>query len=441
MNQHAKIEKDKAFWLNGNFAPVFEERTETALTVTGSIPPELNGRYFRTGANPPSGETPHWFLGQGMIHGVELQNGKANWYRNRYVRTPMLEAGSDPMAAFDDLTQSLANTHIVGHAGKILALEEGHWPFEMTPELETVGAYSYGGKLQTGMTAHPKICGKTGELLFFAYGTKPPFLTYHRASAEGELVQSEVIEVKGATMVHDFNITENFVIFMDLPLVWNLEGAAKFGLPIQWDDDYGARLGVMPRDGSNKDVVWYDIDPCYVYHPMNAYEDGDEIILDVCRMAHSMTLDRPDVPPVLYQWRINQATGKVSERQLDDRTVEFPRVPDAKVGLPYRYGYTAEFADGLPAAAAFRKYDQQTGTSTAHDLKGRMGGEPVFVPAAGASAEDDGYLLSFAYDPTEDKSELVIVDASNVEADAVARVHLPTRVPFGFHGSWIADPA
>ena len=437
-----QITKQKPFWLTGNFAPVYEERTETELKVTGNIPPELNGRYLRNGSNPQSGETAHWFLGNGMIHGVELKNGKANWYKNRYVRTPLIEdKDANPMEGMGDLTRSLANTHIIGHAGRILALEEGHFPFELTPDLDTVGAFTYDDKLETGMTAHPKVCPETGELLFFFYGMQPPYVTYHRASADGELVQSEPIEVKGATMVHDFNITRNHVIFMDLPLVWNFDNLENAGLPIQWSDEYGARLGVMPRNGSNKDVVWYDIDPCYVYHPMNAYEDGDEIILDVCRMAHSMTLDRPDVPPVLYQWRINQATGKVSERQLDERTVEFPRVPDSRVGLPYRYGYTAEFAQGLPAAAAFRKYDLQTGASTAHDLKGRVGGEPVFVPAQGASAEDDGYLLSFAYDPTEDKSELVIVDASNVKAEAVARVHLPTRVPFGFHGSWVADPA
>ena len=441
MNQHAKIEERKEFWLKDNFAPVFEEITETQLRVTGSIPPELNGRYLRTGANPPSGESAHCFLGQGMIHGVEVQNGKANWYRNRYVRTPMLEDGGDPMEAFGDMTRSLANTHIIGHAGRILALEEGHWPFEMSPDLETVGAYNYNGLLQTGMTAHPKICAETGELLFFAYGVMPPYLTYHRASAEGDLVQSEVINVKGATMVHDFNVTRNHVIFMDLPACWKLESAGAMGLPIQWDDDYGARLGVMPRDGSDKDVVWYDIDPCYVYHPLNAYEDGDKIVLDVCRMEHIMKPGAPDVPPMLYRWVIDQAAGAVSETQLDDHAVEFPRVPDSLVGLKHRYGYTAEFGAGGPAAIAFRKYDLQTGTSTSHDLKGRMGGEPVFVPAAGASAEDDGYLLSFAYDPGEDKSELVIVDASNVAADAVARIHLPVRVPFGFHGSWIADPA
>ena len=162
--------EQKPFWLSGNFAPTFEEVTETQLTITGSIPPELNGRYLRNGPNPQSGETLHWFLGNGMIHGVELNNGKANWYRNRYVRTPLLEDVDADQLDVSDRSKSTANTHIISHAGRILALEELHWPFELSTDLETVGAYNYENKLETGMTAHPKICAETGELLFFAYG-------------------------------------------------------------------------------------------------------------------------------------------------------------------------------------------------------------------------------------------------------------------------------
>ncbi|MEZ5595964.1 MAG: carotenoid oxygenase family protein [Pseudomonadales bacterium] len=439
----SEAQVQQPFWLTGNFAPTYEEVTETDLQVTGTIPPELKGRYVRNGANPETGQSPHWFLGNGMLHAVELNGGRATWYRNRYVRTPQLSSFASDKPV-DDRARSLANTHVISHAGRILALEEGHWPWEVTPELETVGAYNYGGKLQTGMTAHPKLCPETGELLFFAYGMMPPFMTYHRANAAGELVQSEVIEVKGATMVHDFNVTRNHVIFMDLPLVWNFAGMAS-GLPIQWSDEYGARLGVMPRNGTNADVTWYDIDPCYVYHPLNAYEEGDDIVIDVCRMAHSMKPGAKEVPPMLWRWTIHTKEGRVSEAQLDERAVEFPRVPDSRVGLRHRYGYMAEFgrsASGgaLPAAVAFRKYDLQTGASTAHDLgKGRFGGEPVFVPAAGASNEDDGYLMSFVFDEATRRSELVIADASNMTAPPVARVHLPVRVPAGFHGSWVGD--
>ena len=155
------VSNEAPFWLSGNFAPTFDEVTETRLEVTGTIPPELKGRYLRNGANPESGVTPHWFLGNGMIHGVELNDGRANWYRNRYVRTPLLSDG-DHSDGVDERAKSLANTHIIGHAGRILALEEGHWPFELTPELDTVGPYTFGGRLETGMTAHPKICAETG---------------------------------------------------------------------------------------------------------------------------------------------------------------------------------------------------------------------------------------------------------------------------------------
>ena len=434
------VANDQPFWLTGNFAPTMDEVTDSKLKVTGTIPEELNGRYLRNGANPKHGDTPHWFLGDGMIHGLELSNGKANWYRNRWVKTPILDAvDNDSVESMGDLSRSLANTHIVGHAGKILALEEGHWPFELTKELETVGAYNYGGKLETGLTAHPKICPETGEMLAFAYGVMPPYLTYHRISATGELIQSEAIEVPGATMVHDFNITRNHVIFMDLPLVFDFENMAA-GIPIAWSDDYGARLGVMPRNGTNADVVWYDIDPCYVYHPLNAYEDGDDIVIEVCRMAHSMKPNTKDVPPMMHRWTIHTKTGSVSESQIDDRSVDFPRVPDSLIGLRHRYGYTAEFGSGMPYATTFRKYDMHSGNSVGHQLKdGCMGGEPVFVPAANAKAEDDGYLLSYVVDQNTNTSELVVVDASTMDDEPVARIHIPARIPAGFHGSWIAD--
>lgn len=439
------IDTTQPFWLSGNFAPTQQEVTETELRVTGTIPPELNGRYFRNGANPQSGDSAHWFLGDGMIHGVELSEGKANWYRNRWVQTPALgDVEDNPMENFGNLAYSLANTHIIGHAGKILALEEGHWPFELTKDLDTVGPHNYDGKLETPMTAHPKICPVTGELLFFGYGVLPPYLTYHRVSAQGELLQSEAIEVPGATMVHDFNITRSHVIFMDLPVIFDLEKAAAGGLPIEWSNDYGARLGVMPREGSNADVVWYDIDPCYVYHPLNSYDDGDDIVIEVCRLPHTMKDGLSEEGAVLYRWTIHTKTGRVTETQLDDRLVEFPRVPDSLIGLKHRYGYMAEFDSSLPQAVALRKYDLNSGDSVAHRLgDGCLGGEPVFVPsaqAAGAnSAEDAGYLLTFVYDQNRQSSELIIVDAATMDSEPVARIHIPARIPAGFHGSWIAD--
>jgi len=433
------IQEKAPFWLRDNFAPTFEERTVSDLKVIGQIPESLQGTLLRNGANPQSGESAHWFLGNGMLHGVRIEAGQAKWYRNRYVKTPLyLKPDGDVMDGLGDMTMSAANTNVIHHAGKIMALEEGHWPFVVSNELETVGPNNYGGKLEGAMTAHPKICPETGELLAFSYGMTPPYLTYLRASASGELLQTEQIEVPGATMIHDFNVTRNFVIFMDLPAVWNFEGMATTGLPILWDESYGARLGVMPRNGGNADVVWYEIDPCYVFHPLNAYENGDKIVIDVCRMDDTMK-PGSSAPPMLYRWTIDQASGRVTETQLDDRVVDFPRVADAVVGLKHQYGYCAAFAGSAPYGEGLIKYDLEAGTSEYRHLDGGQASEAVFVKDPTASGEDGGFLLSYVYQPEIDQSEVLILNAQDMLGEPVARIQIPARVPAGFHGNWIGD--
>ena len=433
MNQPA----EKPFYLEENFAPVFEEQTVDKLQVIGTIPPALNGRFLRNGPNPQSGWSDHWFLGNGMIHGVELENGKANWYRNRYVKTALYaDPDADPIEALMDLNKSAANTHVIHHAGKILALEEAHLPWQVSPDLETMGAYDFDGKLSTAMTAHPKVCAETGEMLFFAYGVFPPHLTYHRVSADGKLVATEEISVPGGTMMHDFNITRNYVIWMDLPAVWDIENADS-GLPIRWDESYGARLGVMPRNGGNADVTWYDIDPCYVFHPLNAYEQGASIIIDVCRKRSVMS-DVGEAPAQLYRWTIDLQAGNVSESQIDDRSIEFPRVCDTVVGVEHRYGYAAGLAESQPYGERYIRYDLSDQSSKTIELgEGRQGSEAVFVRDPDGTSEDDGWLLAYVYDQATDSSELLILDASTMAGEAVARIVLPARVPMGFHGSWI----
>jgi carotenoid cleavage dioxygenase len=448
----AAPEQEKPFHLRGNYAPVEGELTVTDLEVEGAIPPELSGRYLRNGSNPISGESEHWFFGDGMIHGVEIQNGRPTWYKNRYVKTPLLETPDASRMGGDGLVDhkiSYANTHIISHAGRILALEEGAFPYELTKDLDTVGYHDFDGKLATAMTAHPRICPDTGELLFFAAQPIPPHLTYHRADADGRLVQSEEIQVKGGTMMHDFNITRNHVIFMDLPVVFDFEALAKGGPPLHWDESYGARLGVLPRNGTNADVRWFDIDPCYVFHPVNAYERDGKIVLHVARYEYMWRESMNDIPaPNVFHWEIDLAAGKVSERQVDDRFAEFGRIAPGRVGKPNRYGYLVSTRPGVEnvtigdesTGGSVLKYDLETGDRSEHDFgEGITPGETLFVPADGGSAEDDGYLMGYAYDKTEDRSELFILDATNVAAPPIARVKLPRRVPFGFHGSWIAD--
>ena len=433
--------------LLGNGRPETEEQTLSELKITGTIPGELDGRFVRTGANPLSGTSAHPFFGDGMLHGVRLRDGNAEWYRNRYVQTPFITNPSidilDP-AVMMDMKSSKANTHVIGHAGKILALEEGHFPYEIGGDLSTVGPTDFDGALKGSFTAHPKICPVTGELLAFGYSAFEPYLRYLRVSAEGKLVQTENITVGGPTMMHDFNITRNHIIIMDLPAVFDMQLAMSGDMPIRWDDDYPARLGVMPRNGNDAQVKWYDINPCYVFHPMNSYEDGDTIVLDVARFSHMWRDSSMDFPaPELWRWTINTNTGKVSEEQIDDQPAEFPRVADSVTGLKHRYGYMMNMSeagtpdDPMTAAGGILKYNRDTGERTQIEFgRGRVGGEAVFVPSANPKSEDDGYLMTYLYDAHTDTSRFVIMDASTMDNTPVASIELP-RVPNGFHGSWI----
>jgi carotenoid cleavage dioxygenase len=442
-----KRETDLPFHLRGNYAPVSEEHTVADLEVSGAIPPELQGVYMRNGPNPQSGYSPHWFVGDGMLHGVRLEGGRARWYRNRYVRSRTFTEGAQFVDANGtvDHTAGVNNTNVVQHAGKVFALVESSFPIEMTRELETVGLCDFGGKLTTSFTAHPKPCPRTGELHFFGYRFIAPWLTYHVLDARGALVKSEEIAVPGPTMIHDFAITDRHVIFMDLPVVFDLELAMQDRFPYRWSDDYGARLGVMPRGGGNADVRWFEIAPCYVFHPLNAYEEGDTIVMDVARYAE-LWRDSPETlsTAMLTRWTIDLAAGRVGERQLDDRAIEFPRLDDRRNGLKNRYGYAAasvfEGYDDRTQRCALAKYDLHSGAVTTHEFGiGRTPSEGVFVPASPTAGEDEGWVMQYVYDATRDASDLVLLDASDVRKPPVATVHLPYRVPYGFHGNWIAD--
>jgi carotenoid cleavage dioxygenase-like enzyme len=443
MSQDAPV-TEVPFHLRGNYAPVRDEVTAFDLPVRGRIPAALRGRYVRNGPNPKSGTSPHWFMGDGMLHGVELRDGKAAWYRNRYVRTrAYLEdaVGIQPDGT-RDLTVGVANTHVIAHAGRLLALVESSLPTEVTGELGTVGCFDFGGRLATPMTAHPKTCPLTGELHFFGYSFAPPFLTYHRADAAGRLGPARVIDVPGPTMIHDFAITARHVVFMDLPLVFDWELALAGRMPYRWSDEYGARVGVMSREGADAAVRWLDVKPCYVFHVLNAFEDGAGIVMDVVRYDELWRPGAPGVPRArLHRWRIDAAAGRVSETELDDRAIEFPRCDDRRTGLAHRYGY-AVFTDqgaDVNSGTALVRYENGAG-ATVHDFgPGRVPGEGVFVPAAAGAAEDAGWVMTYVYDAARAGSDLVILDAADFAGPAVATITLPQRVPFGFHGSWILD--
>lgn len=436
-------EQNKAWWLSGNFAPVEREVEAFDLPVSGALPPELSGVFMRTGPNPAREPSPHWFLGDGMVHGVRIEKGKARWYRNRYVDTVLRQrkiSSRDP-SIFGDRTASTANTNIVRHAGRIFALEEAHFPYEITGDLETKGWEDFGGKLKSALTAHPKICPETGEMLGFGYSFMPPFLTYHRFDRDGRLVQSEEIPVGGPTMMHDFGVTRTKVIFMDLPIVFDMATAMQGGMPYLWSDNYRARLGVMPRNGSAKDLKWFDIPSCYIFHPLNAYDDGDAVVLEAARYE-KMWVKGFDYPAHLHRFRLDLKTGVAKGEQLDDLPIEFPRVRDEKAGFKHRYGYAITThegdAAGFTLGTRIVKFDLDKAETKIAELgKGRLPSETVFASAG--SGEDEGYLLSIVYYAARDKSDFIVLDAKDIAKGPVATVALPQRVPFGFHGAWFAD--
>jgi carotenoid cleavage dioxygenase len=433
------------FFQRGNYAPVTDELTEFDLPVEGAIPAELDGWYLRNGPNPRQA-TGHWFTGDGMIHGVRIEGGRAAWYRNRWVRTDSFKEDF-PLYNADgsrNLRAGTANTHLINHAGKTLALVESSLPYEITNELETVGAYDFGGKLVDSMTAHPKICPTTGEMHFFGYGNIfEPHVTYHRADANGELTISRPLDVKALTMMHDFALTSEHVVFMDLPIVFNLDVALKGDgdMPYRWDDNYGARLGVMRRDDPFGPVRWFEIDPCYVFHVANAFEttsaSGTTITLVAVRYPELWRDSGGfDTDGTLWSWTIDLDKDVVTERQIDDRPVEFPRIDDRRATLPARYTVAV-------GTNKLVRYDLSTSSAVEHTFGTAeapgVPGEAVFAPGSGTADESSGWYVGYVYDPARDGSDLVIIDAADFAGQPVARIKLPQRVPFGFHGNWISS--
>ena len=449
-------------FLRGNYGPWPIEGEIHDVVVKGEIPRELNGTLYRNGPNPqfaPRGRY-HWFDGDGMIHAFTLRDGKAH-YRNRWVRTQRFqlerEAGEALWGGLADWTNSdprvegifpnAANTNIIVHGGKLLALWEAGPPHELDPHtLETRGIYDFEGKLQGPMTAHPKIDPQTGELLFFGYSPFPPYLRYYVASADGQITRSEEIDVPVPTMMHDFITTRDHVIFMVFPATFRFENFAA-GTPIRWEPDLGTRIGIMPRQGTSAEVRWFTTDPCYVFHPMNAYTENGRVIADVCRFARLPLFDSASTADIgndgaakLTRWTFDLQSGAVKEQPLDDSPAEFPRLDERYAGLAYRHGYTGgrcgASTDGGFFNALFH-YDHQSGQKRVCSF-GTTGfpSEPIFVPRSVQSPEGQGYLLTVVYREPENRSDLVILDAENIDREPLATVTLPHRVPYGFHGNW-----
>jgi carotenoid cleavage dioxygenase-like enzyme len=450
------------YWMQGGFAPVAEEVHAVDLAVTGALPPELDGLYVRNGSNPANGPSPHWFLGDGMVHGVRLSGGKARWYRNRYVDTPLYRNGTGILpdggsgggsGGAPGGASNQSNVSVFHHAGRLLSSGEIGLPYELsTEDLATVGPYDFGGKLTTSMTAHPKIDPATGKLHFFGYGFVPPFLTYHVAAADGTLEYRGEIAVAGPTMIHDFAITDRDAVFWEMPVVFDLNqavaavtGKGEGLFPFRWDPSYGARIGIMPLGGPVEAIRWVEIDPCFVFHGVNAFRDGDTVVLDVCRLPAVFQEGGDDGTSTPRRWRIDTSGPNLtfSEEVLSDDPMDLPAIDRRFTGRSNRHAWylRTESLDGSPVE--FKGLWHRDDTTGKFDIyspgPGLRVNEATFVPAG--TGEGEGWLVTYAWDRARGATDLLVLDALDLVKGPVARVHLPTRVPYGFHGWWVPAQA
>jgi len=452
--------------LQGAFAPLGIEYDHADLLIEGAFPRELDGVLYRIGPNaqfaPRGPYNP--LQGEGMIHAFDIRGGRVA-YRNRWVRTRRwrlerqagraLYSTSDPRA-HDPLVrgepdEGAANTHIIMHAGRLLALEEGHLPIEIVPDtLETRGSFDFGGRLRAPMTAHPKICPQTGEMLFFSNFPDQAFdgaLLLHTVDPAGELTRSVRIAGPYPALVHDFAITRTRIVLVVCPLTISLERLRRGAPPIAWEPPRGAFVGMAPR-ADPAAVQWWPAPACMVWHVLNAFDEGDRVQLDLCSQAAPAFPAADGTPPSqaalrqrLARWTVDPAASAVAVRQLHDMTCEYPRIDERRTGLPYRYGFVATL--GGPGTGdlhhrGLARHDHLTGQTELWSAPpGHAVSEPVFVPRDPAAAEGEGHLLATLYDEARDASRLALFDAQALAQGPIAAANLDHRVPAGFHGSFV----
>jgi carotenoid cleavage dioxygenase-like enzyme len=446
-------------FLSGNQAPISTE-DDFELRVRGKTPASLEGAFYRNGPNPQLAPGPvyHPFTGDGMLHAFFVEQGRVR-YRNRFIRTPRWQAEHDAGRALfggfgqpsDPSVQGVptgtANTHIVQHAGRLMALQEASEPFEVDPAtLDSFGFMKTGGKF----TAHPKLDPETGELVWFAYsaGDSPlnVLLDYGVTDASGRVLRRDRFAAPYCSMVHDFLVTRSWVVFPILPLVGDFARASRGAPPFMWEPERGAYLGVMRRDASVDTLRWIEVEPSYVFHPMNAWEQGHLLHAEVMEYASAPLFPRADgakggdAQARLVRWSIDLESDTMKRIPLDDLPGEFPRVDERFAGRPYRHGwYAANEANTQQLCFnALAHVDLATGKRTLCSLRdGDSAGEPVFVPRSANAPEGDGFVLTTIHRAREDRSDFVIFDAQDIAGEPLAICELPRRVPAGFHASWV----
>ncbi|MBC7504364.1 MAG: carotenoid oxygenase family protein [Sandarakinorhabdus sp.] len=461
-------------YLNGAWTPQHEEVTVTELgVIEGAIPADIDGVYLRNTENQlhqPLGRY-HPFDGDGMIHQINFHAGKAS-YRNRWVQTRCFQAEQEAGGALwgglmDGKGVSLrpgfgahgrlkdsSSTDVIVHAGKAISTfyqcGEG---YVLDPEtLEQSGIASW--VPIDGVSAHPKVDDRTGELMFFNYSKHAPYMHYGLVGADGKLALYQPVPLPGPRLPHDMTFSENWSILNDLPVFWDAELLKRDVHATRLHPGVPSRFALVPRRGGAP--RWFEAAPTYVLHFLNAYEEGDEVIVDgyfqenptpapienADGYGHLMAfVDEHSFLPRLHRWRFNLADGSTKEEQLDDRILEFGTINQKFAGHPYRYAYSTTTKPGWFLFTGFVKHDMVTGESWSVQLpEGRYASEAPFAPRIGATDEDDGYLVSFIIDENRGTSECILIDCKNFEAGPVCRIALPHKISSGTHAHW-ADRA
>jgi len=447
--------KSDNIFLQGINAPVFHEVNIDQLEFTGKIPSDLEGIYLRNGPNPMFKPIAYQFPlgGDGMLHAVYFK-GSSVRYRNRWIKTQGLTYEMAAGHALQELqARNYANTNIVAHAGRLLALYETGLPYEISPRLDTVGEWDFQGALPHSMSAHPRHDPETGELHFHSYSLlTEPYLTYSVANAQGEIIHQLPIELSQPTLFHDLALTAHYAIAFHCPLAFDWQRAPQ-GSPFIWKPDQPTRIGLIPRPGVGNDrsqePIWLETDPFWVWHFVNAYESDQQVVIDF--IAHqdvridttfdSLLAQRSH----LHQVVIDLSTRKVSQRSLDDQIVELPTLDERQLGSSYQFTYVVNLDPVSMAQTrmpnyfpALVQYDQMNQRSIVHRFPpGCSVGEATVVPKPGGQSEQECYVMAWVYDEQRQASDLVILDAAQFDQEPIAQIHLPVRVPMGFHGTWV----
>jgi carotenoid cleavage dioxygenase len=463
----------------GPWRPQTVERSATYATddcdVIGRIPVDLDGVYLRNTENPvhPSLQIYHPFDGDAMVHVVGFRDGKA-FYRNRFVHTDGFlaeqEAGHALWAGLaEDPARSptqtgwgargrmkdASSTDVVLHNGVALtSFYQCGDLYRLSPTtLETLGKADWHGRFptDTGVSAHPKLDARTGDLLFFNYSTQAPFLHYGVVDAQDRLVHYIDVPLPGPRLPHDMAFTENYAILNDLPLFWDPDGLAAGKYAARFHADLPSRLAVVPRRGRSEDVVWFEADPTYVLHWVNAYEDGDEVVVDGFFQGNPEPrsgggtlyqrmfrfLDSEQLQTNLHRWRLNLTTGLVKEERLTDTISEFGMINQQHAGARHRFSYAATAVPGWFLFSGIVKHDTETGSEEHYRFpEGVFASETAMAPRIGSTSEDDGYLVTIISDMNTDTSECQVFDAQRLSEGPVVRVRLPERVSSGTHATW-----